>query len=119
RRGARMKPRLTHLALGEPDDPAAILRPLVNDVQVHVLAVEGDGAVEVADAERQVGEPGLHAGAPAMRAASASARPRRSSGSSQPAAAACPPPPRLAASRERSTVQSGERRRLTARLLAS
>src|SRR5262245_14056654 len=55
----------------------------------------------------------------ATRVAIAAASFSRTSGSSQPAAAACPPPPSARARCERSTVQSGDRRRLSERLFAS
>src|SRR5207253_9712600 len=107
------------LSLAQPHDPRAPVAALVDDVETRMLAVEGDGPVEVADPERQVREDRLHVSRSATRAASASASAVRSSGSSAPAAAACPPPPRALASRDRSTSQSAERRRLTARPLAS
>ena len=106
-------------ALAQPDHARVAVVSVVDDVEAHVPAVEVDGTLEVAHAERDVGEDRFHGSV--LRDARGddlgddAAELRHSA----PAAAAWPPPPSASATFERSTWQSGERRRLTARLVAS
>src|SRR4029077_945659 len=106
-------------ALAQPHHARVAVVPVVDDVEAHVAAIEIDGALEVAHAECDVREDRFHRTCSATRVATISATMRRRSGISVPAAAACPPPPSASATFERSTWQSGERRRLTDKLVAS
>src|SRR5262249_20348955 len=106
-------------ALAQPDDTDVAVQPVVDHVQAGVATVERDRALEGANTEREMRENRLHPTCSATCVAMISARVRRSSGIAAPDAAAWPPPPSASATFERSTSQSGDRRRLRDRLVAS
>src|SRR5262245_15635940 len=100
--------------LAQPHHTHLAVVTIVDDVQPDVAAVELDRPFEIAHPEREVRQHRFHGRCSATRVAITSAMMCRSSGSSKPAAAAWPPPPSVSATFDRSTSQSGERRRLTA-----
>jgi len=113
---------LTHIeSLGAP--PSAHrgeVRRLQHRLQArHLTEALGERAQVAVQHSHQV--PGIRtrATASATSAASASASRAPIPGMRQPAAAACPPPSKHSATRERSTVHAGERRKLTLELLVS
>src|SRR5262245_4537605 len=100
--------------LTQPHHAHLAVVPNGDHVQPDVAAVELDRPFQIAHPERKVRQHRFHGRCSATRVAITSAMMCRSSGNSKPAAAAWPPPPSASATFDRSTSQSGERRRLTA-----
>ena len=67
-------------ALAQPDHARVAIVSIVDDVEAHVAAIEVDGTLQVAHAERDVGEDRFHRTCSATRVATISATMRRSSG---------------------------------------